>query len=109
MKFNPQNRQGTGSSIAKNNDNKDIHPNSLKAIEPYQFKKGESGNANGRPLKNTNLGKDLSKIGNEIDDDVFNDDKDTNRKIVMEKIWSLAKFGDKDMIKLLVHVGGLNG
>ena len=94
-------------SIANNNDNRDVHPNSLKAIQPHQFKKGESGNPNGRPLKNINLGKELSKIGYEISDDVFNDDKDTNRTIVMRKIWSSAKFGDKDMIKLLVAVGGL--
>ena len=94
-------------SIAKNKDNKDTHPNSLKAIEPYQFKKGQSGNAGGRPLKNTNLGKNLSKIGKEIDDDVFNEDKDTNQKIVLKKIWTLAKCGDRDMIKLLVQVGGL--
>ena len=107
-------------SIAKNNDNKDelnqaqadamanqMHPNSIRAIQPYQFKKGESGNVNGRPPKNINLGKELSKIGHEICDDVFNDDKDTNRTIVMRKIWSSAKFGDKDMIKLLVSMGGL--
>jgi len=118
--------------IAKNSDNKDelnqaqaddmlkqtnnpqyrigveqVHPNSIRAIQPYQFKKGESGNVNGRPPKNVNLGKELSKIGHEIDDDVFNDDKDTNRTIVMRKIWSSAKFGDKDMIKLLVSMGGL--
>lgn len=94
-------------SIAKNKDNKDTHPNSLKAIEPYQFKKGQSGNTGGRPLKHTNLGKNLSKIGKEIDDDVFNDNKDTNQKIVLKKIWTLAKCGDRDMIKLLVQVGGL--
>ena len=93
--------------IAKNNDNKDIHPNSLKAIEPYQFKKGESGNVNGRPPKNINLGKELSLIGKEIDDDVFNEDKDSNQKVVLKKIWTLAKCGDRDMIKLLVQVGGL--
>ena len=93
--------------ITKNSDNKDIHPNSLKAIVPYQFKKGQSGNVNGRPLKNTNLAKDLSIIGNEVDDDVFNEGNKTNRERVMQEVWKLAKLGDKDMIKLLVHIGGL--
>tara|TARA_Y100000593_G_scaffold94525_1_gene194019 strand:- start:239 stop:535 length:297 start_codon:yes stop_codon:yes gene_type:complete len=93
--------------IAKNKDNKDIHPNSLKAIEPYQFKKGQSGNAGGRPLKNTNLANDLSKIGNKVEDDVFNEGNKSNKDRVMHEIWRLARLGDKDMIKLLVQVGGL--
>ena len=93
--------------IAKNKDNKDIHPNSIKAIEPYQFKKGQSGNTNGRPPKNTNLAKSLQRIGNEIEDDVFNDGNKTNRDRVLDEIWKLARLGDKDMMKLLVQVGGL--
>lgn len=94
-------------SIAKNKDNKDMHPNSLEALKPYQFKKGESGNSNGRPLKNNNLSKSLIKMGNEVEDDVFNDGNKTNRDRVMQEIWKLARLGDKDMIKLLVAVGGL--
>ena len=118
-------------SIAKNSDNKEevnielemlareqqkqideltqnnAHPNSIKAIEPYQFKKGQSGNANGRPPKNTNLAKSLQRIGNEVEDDVFNDGNKTNRDRVLDEIWKLARLGDKDMMKLLVQVGGL--
>ena len=66
MKFNPQNRQGTGNAIAKNNDNSDIHPNSLKAIEPHQYQKGESGNTGGRPKKYAKLSKSLSKVRNQV-------------------------------------------
>ena len=118
-------------SIAKNSDNKEevnielemlarnqqkqideltqnnAHPNSIKAIEPYQFKKGQSGNTNGRPPKNTNLAKSLQRIGNEVEDDVFNDGNKTNRDRVLDEIWKLARLGDKDMMKLLVQVGGL--
>jgi len=105
MKFNPQNRQGTGNTIAKNNDNSDIHPNSLKAIEPHQYQKGESGNANGRPLKNTNLVKALIRVGNQSDDLSISDR--SYRDSVLKKIWTLASCGDKDMIKLLVMIGAL--
>tara|TARA_B100001094_G_C17639961_1_gene534574 strand:- start:64 stop:438 length:375 start_codon:yes stop_codon:yes gene_type:complete len=118
-------------SIAKNSDNKEevnielemlarnqqkqideltqnnAHPNSIKAIEPYQFKKGQSGNTNGRPPKNMNLAKSLQRIGNEVEDDVFNDGNKTNRDRVLDEIWKLARLGDKDMMKLLVQVGGL--
>ena len=88
-------------------DRKEPHPNSIKAIEPYQFKKGQSGNTNGRPPKNTNLAKSLQRIGNEVEDDVFNDGNKTNRDRVLDEIWKLARLGDKDMMKLLVQVGGL--
>ena len=97
-------------------DRKEPHPNSIKAIQPYQYKKGESGNANGRPLKNTNLAKDLKSLGNKsiilssLDANLWNDgvaDLGKNKDIVLNKIWELARGGDKDMIKLLVQVGGL--
>jgi hypothetical protein len=92
-------------SIANNNDNRDVHPNSLKAIQPHQFKKGESGNVNGRPLKHTNLVKELIRIGN-LSDELSISDR-SYRDSVLKKIWTLASCGDKDMIKLLVAVGGL--
>ena len=94
-------------SFTKNSDNKDIHPNSLEALKPYQFVKGQSGNIKGRPPKHNSLSKKLSKIGNEVDDDVFNDNNLSNEDRVIEQIWKLAKLGDKDMIKLLVNIGGL--
>ena len=88
------------------------HPNSQEALKPTQYKKGETGNAGGRPqLKE--FAKKLSKYGNEkiimdsLDADLWNNgvtDLGTNKEIVISKIWELARAWDKDMIKLLVNL-----
>ena len=58
---------------------------------------------------NTSLG-NKSIILNSLDANLWNDgvaDLGKNKDIVLNKIWELARGGDKDMIKLLVQVGGL--
>ena len=51
--------------IAKNSE-RGKHPNSLKAIEQHQFKKGESGNIGGRPKKHEKLTKSLSLLRDKV-------------------------------------------
>lgn len=135
MKNNPQNRQETGKmrddlidkgllkveSIAKNSDKK-IHPNSLKAIEQHQYQKGESGNIGGRPKKYQKFSKSLAKVRNKVikelkEIDILEDismtefkeiELGSNKDLVIDKIWELAREGDKQMILLLVELGLLD-
>ena len=135
MKNNPQNRQETGKmrdnlidkgllkveSIAKNSDKK-IHPNSLKAIEQHQYQKGESGNVGGRPKKYQKFSKSLAKVRNKVikelkEIDILEDismtefkeiELGSNKDLVIDKIWELAREGDKQMILLLVELGLLD-
>ena len=109
-------------SIAKNREQ---HPNSLKAIEPHQFKKGESGNTGGRPKKYYKFSKSLSKVINRIITEMrklphpldefepFKEeyeeyDLGTNKDLVIAKIWELARNGDKQIILLLAEIGALD-
>lgn len=105
--------------IAKNNE-RGTHPNSLKAIEKHQFKKGESGNIGGRPKKHEKLTKSLSVLRDKViteyrtqldimlEDDNVEVKLGTNKELVLDKIWELARNGDKQMIHLLVELGLLN-
>ena len=119
MKNEPQNTKGTSNTIAKNSD---IHTNSLKAIEPHQYQKGESGNTNGRPKKYLKFSKSLSKVRNQVikemqevdilEDISMTDYKEvelgSNKDLVINKIWELAREGDKQMILLLAEIGALD-
>ena len=119
MKNEPQNTKGTSNTIAKNSD---IHPNSLKAIEPHQYQKGESGNTNGRPKKYLKFSKSLSKVRKQVikemqevdilEDISMTDYKEvelgSNKDLVINKIWELAREGDKQMILLLAEIGALD-
>tara|TARA_Y100000593_G_scaffold91856_1_gene181766 strand:+ start:4103 stop:4438 length:336 start_codon:yes stop_codon:yes gene_type:complete len=107
--------------IAKNNE-RGKHPNSLKAIEPHQFKKGESGNVGGRPKKYYNLSKSLEKIRDKVitiqkssvdimleEDRTYVDiELGTNKDLVVSKIWELARGGNEKMILLLAELGLLD-
>ena len=106
-------------SIAKN---RDMHPNSLKALEQHQYKKGESGNTGGRPVKYYKFSKSLAKVRDKVIRQMQEVDRlegistreykeieiGKNRELVIDKIWELARGGDKQMILLLVEMGALN-
>ena len=108
-------------AIAKNSE-RGKHPNSLKAIEPHQYQKGESGNTNGRPKKYLKFSKSLSKVRNQVikemqevdilEDISMTDYKEvelgSNKDLVINKIWELAREGDKQMILLLAEIGALD-
>ena len=105
--------------------NREQHPNSLKAIEKHQYKKGESGNTGGRPKKYAKLSKSLGKVRNEVIKrmrrlpdcieqlEPFKQEYEEielgkNKDLVIEKIWELARDGDKQMILLLAEIGALD-
>ena len=111
-------------SIAKNSE-RGKHPNSLKAIEQHQFKKGESGNLGGRPKKYEKLSISLAKVRERVITemrelpDVLDElepfkkkyeeiELGTNKDLVIDKIWELARNGDKQMIHLLAELGLLD-
>jgi|TARA_R110002020_G_scaffold225132_1_gene435228 hypothetical protein len=94
------------------------HPNSIKALEKYQFRKGEGGNPTGSRPSYKNLKKALKKLGDEQVSmyeypDVCSDDfllgnkgemKEigTRKEVVLRKIWDDAMQGDDKKIQLLI-------
>ena len=83
------------------------HPNSLKAIEPYQFPKGVSGNPLGRKPSFEGLKKNLDRLGAM---ETFNWQKESEgsrKEQVLKKIWKKAIGGDEKMIQLLAWLGCL--
>ena len=86
------------------------HPNSIKALEQNQFKKGISGNQLGRPFKYQGLQKALDKIGDEVvaDTNYFcGKENISKREIVLNRIWDKAMKGDLSFVKLLGSLGCL--
>ena len=108
-------------AIAKNSE-RGKHPNSLRAIEEHQYQKGVSGNLGGRPKKYFKFTKSLSKVKEQVikemqevdilEDISFKDYKEvelgTNKELVIDKIWELARGGNEKMIFLLVELGLLD-
>ena len=86
------------------------HPNSLKALEKNQFRKGVSGNQLGKPFKHKYLTQALDIIGDEVVEEMTYFCKKeglTKRQIVLEKIWYKAMMGDLKFIILLGSLGCL--
>ena len=87
------------------------HPNSQKAIKEFQYKKGMSGNPEGRTSAFDYLRDALNEVGDKvivIDDDIFaNAQQITYREKVLTTIWNRAMDGDFKYIELLAKLGCL--
>ena len=86
------------------------HPNSIKALEKNQFRKGVSGNQLGKPFKHKHLTEALNKLGDEVVEEMtyFCQKQGlTKRQIVLERVWNEAMLGDLKFIKLLGSLGCL--
>ena len=81
------------------------HPNSLKNLTPYP--KGVSGNLGGRRPSYTKLKEELSRLGDEITTDYYDEPQGTRRQQVLQRIWKDAIGGDMKKIQLLAWLGCL--
>ena len=84
------------------------HPNSIKALEQYQFRKGKSGNPLGSRPTYKNLKEELKKLGEEETMDWLEDKNlGTRKSQVLKTIWNGAIKGDIKKIQLLIWLGCL--
>lgn len=95
----------THTNQKKIGDKQQIHPNSLKNLKP-RYKPGETGNPNGRPIKNKKMIERLREIGNEEWLDaikVFTSTPESmsKREMALQKIWERANNGEIPYIHLL--------
>ena len=72
----------------------DKQQRNTEGLKP-RWKKGESGNPNGRPKKGFAIADILNQIG-----DTVKDDK-TRREVVLEKAYIMAETGDLNAIKFI--------
>ena len=86
------------------------HPNSIKNLKPY--KKGETGNPGGRPIKYAKMKVALDKWGKEELGFDFWDIPPTSAKTMKDqvhwRIWHKAIHGDNKCIEILARLGCLD-
>lgn len=97
----------TQANQKKIGDKQQINPNSLKNLKP-RWKSGESGNPQGRPIKNKGMIERLKEIGNEEWFDAIKEFTSTpepmsKREKVYQKVWERANDGEIPHIKLLAE------
>jgi hypothetical protein len=85
---------------------KGTNPNSLKNLKP--FKKGQSGNPGGKPVKFAQLKKVLDEWGDKTDDDNWSWGNYTNRQMVIKGIWERASKGNRSDLDVLLQLGLLD-
>ena len=78
------------------------HPNSQANLKP--FEKGQSGNPSGRPKAFMGIKDDMHEYINSRE---FPND-DTHRQNIIERIVSMAEYGDKWAIELIEQIGCLD-
>ena len=107
-----QNTQDIDDSFTKNREtySRGKNPNSLDAIKPHQYQKGESGNIGGRNKQYHNLSIALKKVGGEelMNFSYEGGGTETRRERVLRKIWKQAENGDLKFIQLLASMGCLD-
>ena len=82
------------------------HPNSQKNLKPY--KKGQSGNPSGRPVKTEQFKEVLDWWGDLTDYDNWSWDSYTNRQMVVKGIWRRATKGNRQDLDILLSLGLLD-
>ena len=112
--------QKTGEIVDSSSANRETkykkgkHPNSLKNLTP--FEQGVSGNPSGKPSKEDKFRKALNDVGNIVPQAIFDEpdfdifppkNERTNRELVLFEIWTKAKWGHIEYIKLLAKTGCL--
>jgi hypothetical protein len=85
---------------------KGSNPNSRKNLVP--FKKGQSGNPGGKPVKYAQLRKMLDEWGNKTEDTTWNWDELTHREAVIKGIWKRASNGNRQDLDTLLQLGLLD-
>ena len=94
----------------KKNHEHGKHPNSIKNLKPY--KKGETGNPGGRPIKFAKMKEALDRWGKEELGFDFWDIPPTSAKTMKDqvhwRIWHKAIHGDNRCIEILAQLGCLD-
>jgi len=96
--------------VFNNKKGKGNNPNSRKNLKP--FKKGQSGNPGGRPIKYSKLKSALDKWADDETSSDFLDMPPIHAKTMKEKvhwrIWYKASQGDTKCIEILAQLGCLD-
>ena len=110
LQYETGDEQDESSLTTENKHKHGKHPNSIKNLKPY--KKGESGNPGGRPIKFAKMKVALDKWGKEELGFDFWDIPPTSAKTMKDqvhwRIWHKAIHGDNKCIEILARLGCLD-
>ena len=111
-----KNKKETGNNIEIISDSRErgTHPNSLSNLK--KFEKGQSGNLLGGGVKYKKLAKALKSKADyvkprlSLSEQILEEDNDkrTNKELVIDRIWYEAKEGNMKYVELLAKLGCLD-